>query len=89
MDQYKGCNIYESKAADAAVVIDGNRAMSELKQHIEEYYAQAEVEILTAKSEEECRQKYEETLREMDALGLQNLELFEKEQYKKAKARLP
>lgn len=89
LNQYKGCDIYESKAADAALVIDGNRAMSELKQQIDEYYAQAEVEILTAESEEECRQKYEETLREMDALGLQKLELFEKEQYKKAKARLP
>lgn len=88
-NQYKDCNIYDSKAADAAIVIDGNRAMSEMKQQIDAYYQKAEVEILTSSSPEECRRKYEETIRGMDALGLRKLETFEKEQYQKAKARLP
>ncbi|MBO5373652.1 MAG: extracellular solute-binding protein [Lachnospiraceae bacterium] len=89
LEQYKGCTIYDSKAADAAVVIDGNRAMSEMKKTIDAYYAKAEVEILISNSAEECIKKYEETIAEMDRLGLRQLEAFEKERYQKAKERLP
>lgn len=89
LQQYEGCNIYDSKASDAAMMIDGNRAMSEMKAQIDAYYEQAEVEIITSKSAEECVQKYEETLAEMDRLGLRKLETYEKELYQKAKARLP
>lgn len=89
MKQYAGCNIYDSKAVDAAVIFNGNHAIAEMKTGIDEYYSKAEVEILTSSSEEECRSKYEETLAEMDRLGLWKLEIFEKEQYQKAKERMP
>ncbi|MBO5303380.1 MAG: hypothetical protein J6A92_04965 [Lachnospiraceae bacterium] len=89
LQQYEGCNIYDSKAADAAVVIDGNRAMAEMKAQIDAFYAQAEVEILTAESKEACIKKYEETIAQMDKMGLRKLEVYEKEQYRKAKERLP
>lgn len=86
--QYKDCRIYDSKAVDAAVVFDGNRAMAEMKKQIDAYYQRAEVEILVSASPEECRQKYEETIREMDRMGMRQIEIFEKEQYRDAKARL-
>ena len=89
LEQYQDCQVYDSKAVDAAIVIDGNRAMSTMKQQIDEYYARAEVEILTAKSKEECDKKYEDTIRQMDELGLEKLERFEKEQYQQAKKKLP
>ncbi len=89
LKQYAGCNIYDSKAVDAAVIFNGNHAIAEMKTGIDEYYSKAEVEILTSSSEEECRSKYEETLAEMDRLGLWKLEIFEKEQYQKAKERMP
>lgn len=85
MNQYKGCIIYDSKAADAAVIVDGSHELAEVKQAIEEHYKRAEVEILISKSKEECIQKYEETIKEMESMGLLELEALEKEQYKEAK----
>jgi len=89
LKQYEGCNIYDSKAADAALSVEGDREMAVLKQQIEDYYKQAEVEILISKTPEECIKKYEETISRLEALGLSKLETYQKEQYQKAKKRLP
>lgn len=87
-EQYKGCNIYDSKAVDAASSVGTDSAMQKLKEEIEDYYSNAEIEILTADSEEECVQKYREAITQMEAMGLKEMEMFESKQYHKAKEKL-
>lgn len=88
-DQYSDCEIYDSKAWDAAMEIKSDNPLFETKQLIDEFYQGAEVKILTSASEEECIQRYEETIRQMDELGLRELEAYEQQQYLEAKERLP
>ncbi len=87
--QYADCEIYDSKAWDAAKEIKSGSPLFETKQLIEEYYRGAEIKILTSASEEECIQRYEEAIRKMDELGLRELEAYEQQQYQEAKRRLP
>lgn len=87
-EQYGGCKIYDSKAADAAVSVGTDRQMQALKERIENYYNSAEIEILTADSLEDCTQKYREAIAHMEKLGLKELETFEARQYRNAKKKL-
>lgn len=87
--QYSDCEIYDSKAWDAAMEIKSDNSLFETKQLIDEFYREAEVKILTSASEEECIQRYEETIRQMDELGLRELEAYEQQQYLEARERLP
>lgn len=88
-DQYRGCEIYDSKAWDAAMECRSGSPCFEIQRQIEEFYSAAEVKILTSASEEECIERYEETIRQMEELGLEQLEAYERQQYREAKERLP
>lgn len=87
-EQYRGCSIYDSKAADAAVSVGTDRRMQELKEKIENFYRGAEIEILTADSREECALEYQNAIAYMEKLGLADLEHFERQQYQEAKRKL-
>lgn len=84
---YWDYEIYDSKAEDAAYIIE-DTAMAEIKERIDSYYQKAEVEILISSSAEECRSRYEKTLKKMDEMGLADLEAYERERYQEAKAKL-
>ncbi len=86
--QLQGCNVYDSKALDAAKYIDESNPLAETKEKIEAYYKKAEVEILTSESAQMCRQRYEETIAVMESMGLSDLEAYEKRQYQEAKEKL-
>lgn len=86
--QYEGCQIFDSKALDAAYTIDSSSPMAEIKERIDAYYQNAEVVILTSESEEQCRQRYEETIAVMEEIGLCELEEYERMQYQSAKERM-
>lgn len=85
--QYKGCKIYDSKAVDAASVASDNE-MQLIKETIEHYYSGAEIEILTSDSAEHCIQKYQEAIRQMEQMGLKELEAYESRQYQAAKQKM-
>lgn len=87
-EQYRNCHIYDSKAVDAAVSVGTDSEMQKLREKIEDFYDSAEVEILTSESEESCTQKYQETIRQMEKLGLKKLEAFEREQYGQAQKKI-
>lgn len=87
-NQYRDYNIYDNKAEDAALVISAEDDMFEIKERIEDYYNRAEVEILTSSSMEQCTEKYYETIEAMEEMGLNDLEAFEREQYRKAKEKM-
>lgn len=87
--QYQGCVIYNSKASDAAMTIGSESELADTKKQLEEFYSAAEVEILTSDSAEECVQKYEETIAEMEKMGLKELEAYERQAYRLARERLP
>lgn len=87
-EQYRGCSIYDSKAADAAVSVGTDRQMQELKEKIENYYRGAEIQVLTAGSREECTLEYQEAIAHMEKLGLKDLESFERKRYQEAKKKL-
>lgn len=87
-EQYRNCRIYDSKATDAAVSVGTDSEMQELREKIESFYERAEIEILTSESEESCTQKYHETIRQMEKMGLKKLEAFEKQQYEAAKRKV-
>lgn len=87
-EQYRNCRIYDSKAVDAAVSVGTDNEMQLLREKIERFYNSAEIEILTSESEESCIQKYQETIRQMEKLGLKKLEAFEKQQYEQAKKKI-
>lgn len=86
--QYKGCKIYDSKAVDAAASVASDNEMQMIKETIENYYNGAEIEILTSDSEEHCIQKYQETIRQMEKMGLKELEDYEGRQYQAAKQKM-
>lgn len=86
--EYIGCEIYDSKAADAAAAVSADSGMLEIKEKVENFYRNAEIEILTCGSQEECASKYQEALKEMERLGLQELEAYESTQYQKAKEKI-
>ena len=58
--------IYDSKTVDAAEDAAIGSSMQEIKEQIEHYYHNAEIEILTSASLESCTQKYYETIAEME-----------------------
>ncbi len=80
--------IYDSKTVDAAEDAAIGSSMQEIKEQIEHYYHNAEIEILTSASLESCIQKYYETIAEMEKLGLKEWEAYESMQYDKAKKKL-
>ncbi len=86
--QYKGCKIYDSKAVDAAVSVSSNNEMQLLKEKIDNYYENAEIDILTSDSLEQCTQKYQETIQQMEKMGLKELEAYEIRQYQAAKQKM-
>lgn len=86
--EYIGCEIYDSKAADAAAAVSADSGMLEIKEKVENFYRNAEIEILTCGSQEECASKYQEALKEMERLGLKELEAYESTQYQKAKEKI-
>jgi putative aldouronate transport system substrate-binding protein len=86
--QYGGCDIYDSKAVEAAQAVGADEDMQELKEKIDAFYDTAEVEILTSESEEICAQNYQETIEKMEAMGLEELEAYESRQYRQAKLRI-
>lgn len=87
--QYSGCDIYDSKAVDAALAAGTDEDMQEIKEKIENYYRTAELEILTSPSMEQCTQKYYETIAKLEKMGLKELEACESRQYQQAKDRIP
>lgn len=86
--EYIGCEIYDSKAADAAAAVSADSGILEIKEKVENFYRNAEIEILTCGSQEECASKYQEALKEMERLGLKELEAYESTQYQKAKEKI-
>lgn len=84
-DQYRNCKIYDSKAADAAAAVGSDSKMQEIKEEIENFYASAEIEILTSESLEGCTREYQETIRQMEKMGLEELESYERQLYREAK----
>lgn len=87
-EQYRNCHIYDSKAVDAAASVGTDNEMQKLREKIEKFYGSAEIEILTSESEEICTQKYQETIRQMERMGLEKLEIFERQQYAQAKRKI-
>ena len=84
-EQYRNCKIYDSKAADAAASAGTDSEMQEIKEKIENFYTSAEIEILTSDSAESCTQKYQETMEQMEKMGLETLESYERQLYREAK----
>ncbi len=86
--QYKGCRIYDSKAVDAAAFVASDNEMQMLKEKLESYYNSAEIDILTSDSLGSCTQKYQETISQMEEMGLKELEAYEGRRYQAAKQRM-
>lgn len=80
--------IYDSKAVEAAESVEEDSRIQEIKEEIESFYSNAEIEILTADSVESCLGKYQETMDRMEQMGLKELEAYESRQYQKAKEKL-
>lgn len=80
--------IYDSKAVEAAESVEEDSHIQEIKEEIESFYSNAEIEILTADSVESCLGKYQETIAKMEQMGLKELEAYESQQYQKAKEKL-
>lgn len=86
--QYKDCNIYDSKAADAAYIVNSSNKMFDIKVKTEAYYNNAEVDILTSNSMEQCTKKYNQVIEAMEGMGLKELEAYEQGQYQRAKEKM-
>ncbi len=87
-EEYNNFVIYDSKAVDAAEDVNTDSPMQEIKEDIESFYNNAEIEILTSNSLENCTKKYYETIARMEEMGLEEWEAYEMRQYYEAKKKL-
>ena len=67
---------------------EANSDLAGIKTKIDNYWQQAEPEIIMAESEEECIRKFEEAIARMDSMGMKELDAYQNERFHENKDNL-
>ncbi len=67
---------------------EANTDLAGIQTKIENYWEQIEPEIIMADSAEECVQKYEEAIAQMDSMGMEELDEYQNERFQENKEKL-